>query len=268
MTLPPTVATILTHPSNALVVAGIRACVAAGIGVYFVCGNHDMVMAQDDVERHFPGSHWCARSWIYSAGGLYAEHGHQHTLFNASDPTARYVPLGYWISRALTRPDGAGLGMDEVLKTDQPLGESIWEAVCEAAGLAEIDIIVGPYGDRQTVADIRAGYSDVYSEWLHVVSRRERWRRLTADMGQLEPHAERISSQHKIRGVVMGHTHKAMLDRDTIGFDSIYANSGSWSRGSERTWVEAATDGAPRLAVALKHWRDGEAHAIGVEAVG
>ena len=272
---PPSIGEILQADSNAAVAGALRRLMGAGIGLYIVRGNHDIGLSQMDVERHLKGAWWCSYRWHTRAPFVYAEHGHMKSLFNAPDPAGRRPPFGYWISRALTRsgPQAAGDMLDvvagcaddvlEAAFTSQSLTTSIWEAVCEQAGLEPDDTIVAPWGRPMACRWVGERYASLIDEWWRLLSWGAMWRRLKADCGDQAGQAEHLTRQHGWRCVVMGHSHKALLDKQS---GSIYCNAGSWSRGAARTWVEIARDGA-RLTARLQRWADGVAITQALERI-
>jgi UDP-2,3-diacylglucosamine pyrophosphatase LpxH len=267
---PPTAGEILNCEQNAPVIAGLAELITRGVGVYVVRGNHDCDLTQSDLARALPGAHWCSYRWHTRAGGIQAEHGHMKSLFNSPDPCGRRPPFGYWISRALTRESGKPAGdmmdvvasaADDVLEaifTSQTIAGAIWEAVCEQAGLSPRDTLVAPWGRPVTCSAIGRRYRNLLDEWRTLLSTGELWRRLQADCGDQRQNAKRTAQSEGWRCVVNGHSHKARLAKKTRGHDYIYANCGSWSRGSSREWVEVARDG-DSIQAELRHWQDGAA---------
>jgi predicted MPP superfamily phosphohydrolase len=73
---------------------------AAEKKVTYVIGNHDMTLMEPQFEsfRRNALAGISFRDFYETPDGLYAEHGHQYTMYNAVDPKHE-LPLGHYISR-------------------------------------------------------------------------------------------------------------------------------------------------------------------------
>ncbi len=73
---------------------------AGGKKVIYVMGNHDMTLAEAQFDNFrtnvFAGITF--QDFYETNDGLYAEHGHQYTMYNAVDPKHE-LPVGHYISR-------------------------------------------------------------------------------------------------------------------------------------------------------------------------
>lgn len=248
--VPPTMDELILAEKNIRVVEELRK-LSENLPVFYIPGNHDMHATAPVIERHFPKMTYCPTQFI--DGRLLAEHGHRYALFNAP---ARFsnnfmgLPLGYFISRIeATRKAVTGAQTrsyhtyidDFIEMAGRPtLPQCVLEAVIEEADLSE-DLefkYKRPNGGVQTVSamEVKAIYRDIYNDWSDQVISRHR--AVFAEMDMMGPVADRLCKDGKHHIVILGHSHKCEIDKDTwFVADRIYANTGFWC-GTHCTFVE------------------------------
>ncbi len=117
---------------DSLFMAPLRACIEKLDAVWYISGNHDMHVRQDDLEELAVGGKNMRlvdhlefeKSHVLSCGTVLAvEHGHEADFFNATDrhPEAiRHLPLGYFVARIFAATEsqtaGPGVTVDKLLR--------------------------------------------------------------------------------------------------------------------------------------------------------
>lgn len=239
---PPTIEQILDY--NKDVVNELKNCVSSLGGVFYINGNHDMHVSQDDLECIKCGNNSIQCIAEYRAGLLKVEHGHKYAMFNAKDKlndSMHGLPLGYFITRMLAKSDdydkpGAIAGyIDDLLEaavTTQTISASVIEALMEHTGKRPNDEFKMPFGRRNmTIKEVKDKYANLFTRWVEKYGYYYAINSIRAEMGCLGWFADRLARRHDYRVVVMGHTHDSKVDEDRIMVkeDSIYANPGYWA---------------------------------------
>lgn len=239
---------IAAASQNAEVVAALKTLASANRLVY-VPGNHDMFADREIMEEIFPGIH-CPQSFdghfVYSADGIWAEHGHWYGMFNAPLPPGANLgfpecplPLGHFISRVIAEEalrTGKMIGLGEVFREwvehildkvpdakdpDVRVGDivdrllvDLFETLVKEHAHGADGAVMNGFAGIQGLAkwqDIMKRYPDVYDSWpdLHP-DNLGRLDALWADADRLDQAARLITLDHaEARMVICGHTHKA-----------------------------------------------------------
>lgn len=223
--------------SNKKVMDTFKEITEAGVNLFFVNGNHDFDLKEQDIRAAIPDMRPIK---IYNSGLLHAEHGHRFDdLFNKPDylcDPAFGRPIGYVISRLVTSFTTSGYSLfdlptylDDIVEaavTDQNVYETIIEGLAERAGMLDDDVIRMPYGNDLSIKEAKARYRKLEQKYSVSEFVRELW-----DRSALGWHADRLCSKNDINVVIFGHSHKALIDKDFfLVKDRIYANTGSWCK--------------------------------------
>jgi len=205
---------------------------ASNINLYYVNGNHDYDLTEDQLQGVIPGILVNPAGYDDAELGLHAEHGHQFTLFNQSYPeVADGLPIGYPITRLAEHLGGYIRGfkdligyMDEAF--DVISGRAnIFEAIIEGlAERAKAEQILMSAQETLTIDQVKSLYKDLkYHDQPFKVGRK------LANEGDLEKFGDHLSEEQGYKVVVFGHTHAAKIDKDSLFVeDRIYVNSGNW----------------------------------------
>ena len=232
--VPPTYRQIFT--ANRAVLQKLKAIVKAGIGLFYIHGNHDFDLAPQQLLKAIPG---IKPIKYYRTGRMHAEHGHHFDIFNKPDfitDPAHGRPIGYYISRLVTSINGSGYGLldlptylDDVIEaalTPQNIFSSIIEGLAERAGMQDDDQIKMPLKKHVSIAWLK----DRFARLENVYTKAELIRDLYGRR-YLHGWADRICRKYDLNIVVFGHTHNALIDKDFFLVDDrIYANTGSWCK--------------------------------------
>ena len=233
--------------------------------VTYVIGNHDMTLMEDQFSN-FRSSAFakitfkdCYKTDDY----LYAEHGHQYSMYNAVDPKHE-LPIGHYISRlsanvAETKqqsyisadfearfPSGRNYNVDSKGLIPDPLVNAPISFLEEELGNVDDSTPIKTInGDVITIGEIKKQYSSLGIDWTKkhgpLGELSSAWRE---EVG-LDGVASQIAMGMVIDGqsfkiVIFGHTHKALnnyLQRPDAAFSgdpkdaepyAIYANCGAW----------------------------------------
>lgn len=228
------------HPA---VVAALQAARGAVENIFYINGNHDMDVRQAELDAIFGAN---VVTWIpaYHAGLLYAEHGSRFAMFNAPDKMhdpKGALPLGYFITRLLAgtaveyhRPGALAGFIDDALEslfTSQTIAESVIEALMELTGRSPGDVFKMPA--RRTpeisIAQVQKKYAPLFMRWSDKFGPRYTVNSVRAEIGSLGYFADLLCKKQGYKVVVLGHTHDAELDKDSLGVpDRVYANTGFW----------------------------------------
>jgi UDP-2,3-diacylglucosamine pyrophosphatase LpxH len=266
---------------NERVIANLRTIASAGVDIdlYYVPGNHDMLLSRPFMEANFPGIRFVGQDnvGVYEADGLAAEHGSQYTLFCGPNPgMGGRLPMGFYISRAAADKNAAKGGHIDII--DALLAfifdffkdisqfyltgmKELYEAIAQGMEL-ELDTPIAMNGldcvhDSPLVVEVADAYADLWRRW-----ERRRPNGVSALQGMMNElfHLHGVANRHyfetdKAKIVVFGHTHKytmqgynrqddrlndSLLDPEC---DYIYANSGTWINDHDYcTYVETELD--------------------------
>lgn len=268
---PPSIRELLTEPCNAAVVSALQNLVKdTRTKVCYVPGNHDMHASRAIMKEFFPDFIYCPEQFI--AGRMLAEHGHRYALFNAPPKFTNNImglPLGYFLSRidatrkAQTNSDSRNYRtyLDDALELlgKQTLSQCVLEALLEEANLDEDTKFILKKRDGSTfpvkASEVKETYKDLYDDWPATIVSKPR--AVFAELDKLGPVADLLCKHGKRQVCVMGHSHKAEIDKDSwFGDTRVYANSGFWC-GSNCTFVDVEKDDNSNYTVKLGRWSNG-----------
>jgi hypothetical protein len=233
------------------------------IGLYYVLGNHDMLLDKQFLTSLFPNIHYIDPDSNYwsrlQVDGITAEHGNMFTMFCSPDTWSHpgsHLPLGFFISRVVAHKNavtGDGTNFLDILAhfisdlfKDPELAKDVFEAIAQDSGLDLSSMIqmnnLDNFPSQLSVQQV----SDIYGKLLVT------WGKNTptglnsldgviCEMIGLAQAAEKVYFQdNKSSIVIFGHTHKYMLDgylleakfpdsvSELLPCKYIYANSGTW----------------------------------------
>ena len=230
--LPPTYDSIFDSQENKPILDSLRQIAASKVNLCYVNGNHDYDLTDARLQAAIPGIVTKPESYDDTELGLHAEHGHRFTLFNQSYPeVADGLPIGYPITRLAEHLGGYIRGFKDLIgyldeAFDMVTGrlnifEAIIEGLAERAGAEQI-IMSGQ--ETISVDQVKSLYKNLeYHDQPFKVGRK------LANEGDLEIFGDRLSEQHGYKVVVLGHTHAAKIDKDSLFVkDRVYVNSGNW----------------------------------------
>jgi UDP-2,3-diacylglucosamine pyrophosphatase LpxH len=260
--LPPTYDTIFGSRENKPILDRLCQIAASDINLFYVNGNHDYDLDDARLQAAIPGIITKPGGYEDRELGLYAEHGHRFTLFNQSYPdVANGLPIGYPITRLAEHLGGYVRGFKDLIgyvdnAFDLVAGRAnIFEAIIE--GLAEraaAEQIKMSEQESLSIDQVKSLYKNMeYHDQPFKVGRK------LASEGDLEKHGDRLSQQHGHKVVVLGHTHDAKIDKDSLFVkDRIYVNSGNWCGKEAHCVVVEAGDNGKTAASLLAIDADGE----------
>jgi UDP-2,3-diacylglucosamine pyrophosphatase LpxH len=283
---PPSMADILHAPHNQPIVDALNAVMRAGVKVMFVWGNHDQLVTAADLQQVMPGlvvtDGWHNDS-VYRDARIHAEHGSSRAMFNAPDPIhdrRSRLPLGYFMTR-VTTTRAAKTGktgreyatyLDDIMEmsfTSQRLAASVFEAVLEEAGVPETASIAMPGNTSITVREVKDRYADLYDHWCATHKGFAAGiRAIISEFNYLDDMADQLCKRGGTNIVVLGHSHKAEIDKDTWFVDDrIYANAGAWcEKETSGTFVEVETTDKEQN-VRVRDWDGKDARTLFQESV-
>ena len=245
--------------------------------VTYLVGNHDMTMAKDLIANFGNGA--CAnitfQEYYETQDGILAQHGHQFSMYNASDP-AHKLPMGHYISRLYASTGVRGRWQDEIagaltnaLKgVPNPFVNAPLSYLAGKLNINDGKPIVTIDGGPETLGGIRLMYED-----LPV-----RWEKSNGLLGPIESaleetseglglKAEDVAKTREKKVIIFGHTHSAKINYIYRWFNSeevpsettkiaIYANCGSWCQeNAEYTYVvDEYEEGTGKHRVTLMRW--------------
>jgi UDP-2,3-diacylglucosamine pyrophosphatase LpxH len=270
---PPKFSEIFT--ANRPVLNMLKKIIKAGIGTYYVNGNHDFDLDRATLQRAVKGIRVINS---YRTGRIYAEHGSRYDIYNKPDfvtDPAYGRPIGYFISRLVSSIGTEGYGiidladyLDDILEaalTDQNIFSSIIEGLAERAGMKETDSVVLPQRKKITIEALKQRFEALSNVYSHT--------EMISDLYQrryLHGPADRLCKKYDFNVVVFGHTHNALLDKDWfLKEDRIYANTGCWcKRNAHSVEVDKSQDPKKKTWVRLhKVAPDGKSKVIAEEEV-
>ena len=252
--VPPTYASIFESEKNKPILDILRDIAGTNINLYYFNGNHDYDLKAAQLQEAIPGIITSAGGYKDDDLGLYAEHGHQFTLFNQSYPdVADGLPIGYYITRLAEHLGGYVRGFKDLVgyiddAIDLVLGrDNIFETIIEGlAERADADQVILSGQENISIAEIKFLYASLeYHDQPFKVAR------MLANEGDLEKFGDDLSQQHGYKVVVFGHTHAGKIDKDSLFVkDRVYVNSGCWCGKEAHCAVVEPADGG-KTAVAL-----------------
>ncbi len=258
--------------------------------VTYVQGNHDITLFDSNFAAFrtaaFPNMTFAEH--YETAEGIYAEHGHQHVMYNAFDPDNK-LPIGHYISRL-----AASVEANKQKKCRQPdVLSSIFPAdtvipprftindpfinlpLSFLANKLDADDslpIMTTDGDTITLGDVRHMYADLSIRWASRHGLTDPLASAIREGLGLRGAAGQVAIEKNKKVVIFGHTHVKELSflgtpspvvSPTPYPDSyaIYANCGSWCSYDDPhpkpyTYVVTEYDeDSGKHTVKLKYWR-------------
>jgi UDP-2,3-diacylglucosamine pyrophosphatase LpxH len=290
---PPQYSQIATAAHISPIIDNLRT-LAQNKKIVYVQGNHDMTIMQDKFkafrESTFPGITF--QESYETADGIFAEHGHQYTMYNAKD-LRNELPLGHYISRLAATVEARKqkrCRQSAVVKTLFPSSKPYVNArftlnnpfvnlplsylANQLDDVSDATLILAIDDKRIALGEVREMYRNLSDDWakrhgpldvIHSV-----WREAEGFWGLVQQLA--IEKNKKV--IILGHTHSkenyylGQSDAITGEIDdlfAIYANCGSWcehnvsakGKGNPYTYIVAEYDESTRKhTVRLKYWRE------------
>lgn len=284
---PPSMREILRAAHNRPIIDGLNKLMDAGTKVVFLGGNHDQLVTVGDLCEVMPKLKF-ADGWqnnsVYRDARIHAEHGSSQAMFNAPDLRNDHrtrLPLGYFITRVVTTR-AARTGekvrewarfLDDILEmacTSERLAGSVFEAVLEEAQLPEATKIVMPDSTTITAHDVKERYAHLYDQWCKThTGFGAGVRAVIAEFNYLDDLADQICKRGGTNIVVLGHSHKPEIDKDSWFVDDrIYANAGAWcEKESSGSFVEIESTEKEHT-VRVREWNGKDSRTINSETVG
>jgi UDP-2,3-diacylglucosamine pyrophosphatase LpxH len=246
---------------------------AAKKDVTYVIGNHDMTLMEDQF-INFRSNAFAKitfKDFYKTDDSLYAEHGHQYSMYNAVDPKHE-LPIGHYISRlsanaAETKqqsyisadfearfPSGKNYNVDAKELIPDPLVNVPLRYFEEELRFDDNTSITTVNGGVITIGEVKKQYSRLGIDWIEkhgpLSEISSAWREevgLDGVAGQIANGMVIKDKYYKV--VIFGHTHKALnnylrrpdaaFSRDTKDAEpyAIYANCGAWCQDNDPTYV-------------------------------
>lgn len=213
------------------------------IELYYVLGNHDMLLDKMFMTSLFPHIHFLdpdANGWSrFSQDGIIAEHGSMFTMFCSPDTwsnpnSSLPLPLGFFISRSVAYNNattGNGTNFLDILKhfisdlfQDPELAKDVFEAIAQDSGLDLTSLIQMAYLDwsppltppstQTTVEQVSNIYGKLLETWgKNTPTGLNSIDGIICEMIGLAHAAEKVYFQeNKSPIAIFGHTHKYKLD--------------------------------------------------------
>lgn len=236
----------------------------------YIPGNHDMGIADElpALRAKCPGIRFDSGKGVFTAGGITATHGHIYSLFNAQDESKKYkYPIGYYMSRALASKKGGGARdisfWRGVIAAKEAIGAkklhiSVFDAMCDEAGLKHGDEITMPDGQKEKISAIRETYAGIQEEWAN----REAVEGLTSvnmaicsEIDNFRAVAFNITCRRSggPRVLILGHSHSPYFACEAN--TTVYANTGSWCESAAMTFMETEKESGT-ITVTRRMWND------------
>jgi len=261
---PPEPTEIINAPHNQPIVTALRTFAAQpNKQLIYLSGNHDMQVDSAVAHALAPSTVFGPR---YEEYPLRVTHGHEHALFNGSDPAGRKYPLGYFITRCCAtaeRDIGKKLdlnfwsvfgGADQIvkwIKDRKPLGSCVMDFVMKATGVTDTTPIVMPDGSHVTPAEVKTQYDALVDEWnAHKPNHAA-----TAVLCEWDPWNDLPIGKQFVH--IMGHSHNRVFTYNA-GY-GVYVNLGTWCAGTPNFAVtEVKADKPNDMIIELCRWQNGE----------
>ncbi len=232
----------------------------------YLPGNHDMLFTEEIFDSIFPKGHWqggAPGTGTYSPvsdTAVIMEHGHNYDLFNAPDSvttSGSLLPPGYFITRIYAT---GNLKSTEKLnikpQSTEGVGPELIYATAWDLAVASINIPSFDPSKSQIYTHID-GYTQLYSSNdardIYTQTVGSDWKERQKMNGVPVPNSVIVGILNgsgkffwfgtleysaivqyfnpkgsKTNIVVFGHTHQAMLIKNSATLENIYANSGTW----------------------------------------
>ena len=286
---PPGYLQIVTAAHTSPVVDNLRT-LAQNKKVVYVQGNHDMTITDDKFRAFrkdiFPGVIF--QHSYETADGIFAQHGHQYTLYNAGDPRNE-LPLGHYISRLAATVEARRqmrCRQSNVIATLFPPGEQavstqpasggpfvnlpLSHLARQLDGVDDASLITAIDGNRITLGEVREMYRQLSDDWakrhgaFDVLS--SVWREAAGFWGL----AQQLAVEKNKKVIILGHTHSRenchlgtpdAITGEMLDPYAVYANCGSWCNHTDPhpkpyTYVVTEYDeGEDKHTVSLMYWK-------------
>ncbi|MCU0286099.1 MAG: metallophosphoesterase [Acidobacteria bacterium] len=211
------------------------------IDLYYVLGNHDMLLEKTFMTSLFPNIHFVdpdANGWSrFCRDGIIAEHGSMFTMFCSPDTWSHPgndLPLGFFISRSVAYKNaitGSGTNFLDILAHfisdlfhSPELAKDVFEAIAQDSGLEFSSLIQmaelnwcpppDPPSTQPTVEQVSDVYAKLFESWgKYTPTGLSSIDGVICEMVGLAPAAQKIYfKENKAPIVIFGHTHKYLLD--------------------------------------------------------
>lgn len=238
------------------VIKALKQCVKNIDKVFFINGNHDMFVTQDDLKKISSRSKYVEliTAADYNKNkSFHLEHGNHVDMFNAPDNSGDTIgnyPLGFFITRMVCGVKDSDNIVSKIIelisnlsknyltsKTDISMGRFLVNSIITClelyTGITDDTPIhfAEPELDKEgiTVGSIRNKYWSLYDVWLkkypaHILNT------MLAGLipRGLDWYASKLISEKSSQKVILGHTHLAVNEpiRDSAMGD--YYNTGCW----------------------------------------
>lgn len=217
----------------------------AGKRIWWVNGNHDGSLTQEDLRMLFAGTPYTPDLLVTTPTGVlgdnmivHAEHGHFDDLFNSDDPAGRGKPLGYYVTRLdCTKPikDSMGATCGTQLIRNTP--NDAWDMVDDLVNLPIVSrVVVKNMMKRKGIKSSRQFVENEPEIGLTIKQVVQKYQRLLCDWNDMGcnvanmlkasagDHSARIASLVRREDmppniVIMGHTHDPKIEMQTVVLD-------------------------------------------------
>ena len=184
---------IASAAQNQPVIQGLKQLIATpGVSVYYVPGNHDMLIQSGQLTDILPGikpiiDPNATGKGVYQSGAIHAEHGSCYDLFNAPDTydllqgATHNLPVGFFVARSQAEGviNGNPLSKTSIFKAIEalwdnwdrkdPLVTNIYNAITSLSQTRDRDIVMsgldGIERNVENANDVTDSYGNVYDEW-------------------------------------------------------------------------------------------------------
>lgn len=261
---PPAYEQVAAAPQNLRIIDMLKQIDAHDeIDLYYVLGNHDMLLDKQFMTTLFPNIHFIDPDADYwsrlQVDGITAEHGNMFTMFCSPDTWSHpgsHLPLGFFISRVVAHKNavtGDGTNFLDILAhfisdlfKDPELAKDVFEAIAQDSGLDLQSLIqmnnLDNFPPQLTVQQVSDIYGKLFVTWgKNTPTGLNSLDGVICEMIGLAQAAQKVYfEKNKSPIVLFGHTHKYMLDgylfearfpdsvSELLPCKYIYANSGTW----------------------------------------
>jgi len=257
--------------------------------VTYIHGNHDMTFNKASLAGSGmnPFSNINFVDPYRTEDGLYAEHGHRYSMYNADNISKQEMPLGYYISRLKASVDikGGNGGRWEIEVGDMLTELSVLlrdgkktaingplDYFAEKLGIGDDATILKLDGKTVTLGYVKQAYSSLFSEWKQnkdLILPSSYGILAEVDPEALRHAAREIVERQKVTVVIFGHTHVPALEylhKEPFGAGGsgreicigLYGNCGSWCEEKEDcTYIEDRYEESSHEIV-VKTWPDND----------
>ncbi|MEO5359902.1 MAG: metallophosphoesterase [Nitrospirota bacterium] len=278
------------------IVENLRKMVKAGKKVTYVVGNHDMTLREEQYknfrENIFAGITF--QKTYDTDDGIYAEHGHSFTMYNAidsEDDPIHWLPIGHYISRLAAtlavrnNKSYINANIEDMFHTLNAIKETVGNILNPSGDPlvnAPIDFLSKELGDVDdntpimtidggtiTIGGVRKLYYRAAKEWINTHGLLGGLSSIWREALGLDLVATKKIRQDGKKIVIFGHTHKEdngyiyksddyIVTGENPEPIGIYANCGAWCSGGKKaskTYVVTEYDSdTGKHSVTLRYW--------------